>query len=481
MKHLLPILCAIAALSSFARATNHPNVIVILVDDMGWMDLSCQGSDYYRTPSIDRLATEGMRFTNGYAACAVCSPTRAALQTGRYPHRIGVTDWIRSRFQRGRIGTPAKNPTEYVGGRNRKFLCPPNPFWMEHEEISIAEVLKDRGYQSGYIGKWHLGDPAWFPPGQGYDENKGGCDYGQPPSYFDPYNQPKGRHETLRQGIHNLPGRKKGEYLTHREADEAEALIRGWHEKKKPFFLMVGHYAVHTPIQALAEVAAKYQREKKPNNAKYAAMVESIDDSTRQILATLKELEIDKNTLIIFTSDNGGLDRNGSPTENAPLRSGKGYAYEGGIRVPFLVRWPGVIPAGRVSDEPVCSIDILPTVVEAAGAKAPSDRAIDGLSLMPHLKSGGTAKLLRDDLLWHFPHYRHAPGPYSIIRQGNHKLIKFWGGPFELYDLKEDLGEARNLAATMPKRVSELDTLLLKRLKETGARLPRENPDYAGK
>jgi arylsulfatase A len=481
MKHLIPVLCAIAALSSFARATNHPNVIVILVDDMGWMDLSCQGSDYYRTPSIDRLATEGMRFTNGYAACAVCSPTRAALQTGRYPHRIGVTDWIRSRFQRGRIGTPAKNPTEYVGGRNRKFLCPPNPFWMEHEEISIAEVLKDRGYQSGYIGKWHLGDPAWFPPGQGYDENKGGCDYGQPPSYFDPYNQPKGRHETLRQGIHNLPGRKKGEYLTHREADEAEALIRGWHEKKKPFFLMVGHYAVHTPIQALAEVAAKYQREKKPNNAKYAAMVESIDDSTRQILATLKELEIDRNTLIIFTSDNGGLDRNGSPTENAPLRSGKGYAYEGGIRVPFLVRWPGVIPAGRVSDEPVCSIDILPTVVEAAGAKAPSDRAIDGLSLMPHLKSGGTAKLLRDDLLWHFPHYRHAPGPYSIIRQGNHKLIKFWGGPFELYDLKEDLGEARNLAATMPKRVSELDTLLLKRLKETGARLPRENPDYAGK
>ena len=481
MKHVLPILCALAALSSFARAEDHPNVIVILVDDMGWMDLSCQGSDYYRTPSIDRLATEGMRFTDGYAACAVCSPTRAALQTGRYPHRIGVTDWIRSRFQRGRLGTPDKNPTDYVGGKNRKFLCPPNPYWMEHEEISIAEVLKGQGYQSGYIGKWHLGDPAWFPPGQGYDENKGGCDYGQPPSYFDPYNQPRGRHETLRQGIHNLPGRKKGEYLTHREADEAEALIRGWHEKKKPFFLMVGHYAVHTPIQALAEVAAKYQREKKPNNAKYAAMVESIDDSTRQILATLKELEIDENTLIIFTSDNGGLDRNGSPTENAPLRSGKGYAYEGGIRVPFLVRWPGVIPAGRVSDEPVCSIDILPTVVEAAGAKAPSDRAIDGLSLMPHLKSGGTAKLLRDDLLWHFPHYRHAPGPYSIIRQGNHKLIKFWGGPFELYDLKEDLGEARNLAATMPKRVSELDTLLLKRLKETGARLPRENPDYAGK
>ena len=481
MKYLFVLLLAVTSLPLLSPAADQPNVIVILVDDMGWMDLSCQGSDYYRTPAIDRLATEGVRFTNGYAACAVCSPTRAALQTGRYPHRIGVTDWIRSRFQRGRIGTPAQNPTKYVGGRNTQFLCPPNPYWMEHEEVSIAEALRGRGYRSGYIGKWHLGDPAWFPPGQGYDENKGGCDYGQPPSYFDPFNQPKGRHETLREGIHNLPGRKKGEYLTHREADEAEALIRGWHKKKKPFFLMVGHYAVHTPIQAIAEVAAKYQRDKKPNNAKYAAMVESIDDSTRQILTTLKDLGIDRETLIIFTSDNGGLDRNGSPTENAPLRSGKGYAYEGGIRVPFLARWPGTIPAGKISHVPVCSIDIFPTVVEAAGGKLPDDRAIDGLSLMPHLKSGGTTKLNRNELLWHFPHYRHAPGPYSIIREGNQKLIKFWGGPFELYDLQKDLGESKNLAAEMPKRVSELDTLLLQRLKETGAKLPRENPEYIRK
>ncbi len=194
MKPLLALVLVTLSLTAPVRAADQPNIIVILVDDMGWMDLSCQGSDYYRTPAIDRLATEGLRFTNGYAACAVCSPTRAALQSGRYPHRVGVTDWIRSRFQRGRIGTPDKNPTAYVGGKNRAFLCPPNPYWMEHEEITIAEALKSRGYQSGYIGKWHLGDPAWFPPGQGYDENKGGCDYGQPPSYFDPYNQPKGRH-----------------------------------------------------------------------------------------------------------------------------------------------------------------------------------------------------------------------------------------------------------------------------------------------
>lgn len=472
------VLAILFCVAPRSQGADQPNVIVILVDDLGWMDLSCQGSDYYRTPSIDRLASDGMRFTNGYAACAVCSPTRAALQTGRYPHRIGVTDWIRSRFQRGNLGTPAQNPTEYVGGKGREYLCPPNPYWMEHDEVTIAEVLKGKGYQSGYIGKWHLGDPAWFPPGQGYDENKGGCDYGQPPSYFDPFNQPNGRHPTLREGIHNLPGRKDGEYLTHREADEAEALIRRWHKAGQPFFLMVGHYAVHTPIQAIPEVAAKYQRDKKPNNAKYAAMVESVDDSTRQILATLEDLRIDRETLVIFTSDNGGLDHNGSPTENAPLRSGKGYAYEGGIRVPFLVRWPGVIPAGKVSDVPVCSIDLFPTILEAAGAHPPEDRVIDGLSILDHLKSGGASEIARDELLWHFPHYRHAPGPYSIIRKGDHKLIKFWAGPHELFDLSKDLGEERNLAAEMPDKVRELEALLLQRLEATEARLPRRNPDF---
>ncbi len=482
MKRLLALLVCLLATTILSPGQAKPNVIVILVDDLGWMDLSCQGSDYYKTPAVDRLAKEGMRFTNGYAACAVCSPTRASLQTGRYPHRVGVTDWIRSLFQRGNLGTPEENPTAYVGGKNRQLLCPPNPFWMEHEEITIAEALKDRGYQSGYIGKWHLGDPAWYPPGQGYDENKGGCDYGQPPSYFDPYNQPKGRHETLRKGIHNLPGRRKGEYLTHREGDEAEALIRGWHKKKQPFFLMVGHYAVHTPIQALKEVAAKYQREgKKDVHARYAAMVESVDDSTKQILATLEDLDIDKNTLVIFTSDNGGLDNGGAPTENAPLRSGKGYAYEGGIRVPFLARWPGAIPAGKVSDMPVCSIDIFPTVLAATGPSSTSTRPIDGLSLLPHLKSGGEKKLDRDELLWHFPHYRHNPGPYSIIRKGNLKLIKFWAGPSELFDLSTDLGEKNNLAATMPEKVTELDALLLKRLMETEAKLPQRNPDWVKK
>lgn len=455
-----------------------PNVILIVVDDLGWMDLSCQGSDYYKTPHIDRIAKEGVRFTNGYAACAVCSPTRAALQTGRYPARIGVTDWIRSLFQRGKVGTPDRNPTEYVGGKNRKLLCPPNPFWMEHDEVTIAEVLGSHGYKTAYIGKWHLGDEAWYPPGQGYDENRGGCDYGQPPSYFDPYNQPKHRHPMIRAGIPSLPGRQKGEFLTHREADEAVQLIRQW--KDQPFFINLGHYAVHTPIQAIDEVAAKYKKEGKSDvNAKYAAMVESIDDSTRDILQTLEDLDLDDRTMIIFTSDNGGLDNGGRPTDNAPLRSGKGYAYEGGIRVPFLVRWPGKIKSGMTSDTPVCSIDVFPTILEATGIRAPAERKIDGLSLWPLLQPDGQAKLNRDELIWHFPHYRHAPGPYSILRKGNWKLIHFDEGISELYDLENDLSESRNLADKEVDRVEEMQARLSEILESMDAKRPVVNPNFA--
>ena len=471
------LLVGLFLLSSSAMAEKRLNFILILVDDMGWMDLSCQGSDYYRTPNVDRLAQEGMRFTNGYAACAVCSPTRAAVQTGRYPARIGVTDWIRSRFQRGGIGTPANNPVDYVGGKNRRFLCPPNPYWMEHDEKTIAELLKVQGYRSAHIGKWHLGDEAWYPTGQGYDENFGGCDYGQPPSYFDPYQQPKHKHAMIRQGIPFLPGRKKGQYLTDREGEEAVDLIRKW--KAEPFFLHLAHYAVHTPIQAEEQSTARYRQEGKTEaNAKYAAMVESIDRSTGRILETLDELGIAEQTVILFTSDNGGLDRNGSPTDNAPLRSGKGYAYEGGVRVPFIVRWPRSVPAGTVSDTPVCSIDILPTFLSAGGIPLPSDLTIDGLDLVPHLRSGGVESLPDRVLTWHFPHYRHDPGPYSIIRRGDWKLIKFYDGPRELYHLGDDLGEKRNLANARPELVASLETDLTRELKSMGALLPRRNPEY---
>ena len=456
------------------------NFVVIFVDDLGWMDLSCQGSSIYRTPNVDRLAREGMRFTNGYAACAVCSPTRAALQTGRYPSRIGVTDWIRSRFQRGKIGTPEKNPTEYVGGPNRKLLCPPNPYWMESEEVTIAEFLRDAGYQTGYIGKWHLGDDEWYPTGQGYTANRGGCDYGQPPAYFDPFNQPRHRHPMIRAGIPGLPGRKKGQYLTHREAEEAVELIKAWKDKR--FYLQVSHYAVHTPIQAIDKVTAKY-RDKATSevNAKYAAMVESFDDSTKAILDTLDELGLAENTVVLFTSDNGGLDNGGRPTENAPLRSGKGHPYEGGIRVPFLVRWPGVVKPGTISDEPVCSIDVMPTLVEAAGLNPPKGRKIDGLSLVTHLTTAGKESLGRNELLWHFPHYRHAPGPYSIIRKGNWKLIRWDEGISELYKLDADLAESENLAESEPRKLAELNERLDALLDETNAKRPRPNPNWKGK
>ena len=481
-RSVMTIACAAACCVAFnpttVRAQDKPlNFIVILVDDLGWMDLSCQGSTYYRTPNIDRIAELGMRFTNGYAACAVCSPTRAALQTGRYPARIGVTDWIRARFNRGTTASPAANPMKYVGGPRRKLLCPPNPFWMEHGEVTIAEILRGKGYQTAHIGKWHLGDDDWYPQRQGYHVNRGGCDYGQPPSYFDPFNKPRAKHPMLRAGIPHLPSKHKGQFLTHRESDEAVSLIRAWRDQ--PFFLHIAHYAVHTPIQAIKEVADKYRGPgKKPVHQRYAAMVESVDRSTKRIFGVLEELGLDQQTLVLFTSDNGGLDRQGSPTENAPLRSGKGYAYEGGIRVPFLARWPGVIPAGTISEVPVCLIDILPTFLEAAGLAPEDSIEVDGLSLMTHLRSGGSKPVERRSLYWHFPHYRHDPGPYSIIRRGQWKLIKFYEGPMELFHLGDDLGESRDLGARHPIRVRSMEAELMQALDKMGARLPRRNPDF---
>lgn len=475
---ILSVLMTLVCLgcSSELSAASKPklNFVLILVDDMGWTDLSCQGSKYYETPHIDRLAAGGMRFTDGYAACAVCSPTRAAVMTGRYPARTGVTDWIRARFQRGKIGTPKQNPTEYVGGNNRKLMCPPNPFWMEHEEVTIAELLKPAGYTSMYIGKWHLGDPAWYPEHQGFDYNFAGCDLGQPPSYFDPY-----KHGRYSFDAANIKPRKAGEYLTDREADEAVKFIHA--NKDKPFFLTMAHYAVHTPIQGRKDLTEKYKAKQATNqkNATYAAMVESVDDAAGEIMKALTDTGVADRTVVIFTSDNGGLL---GPTHNAPLRSGKGYPYEGGIRVPVIVRWPGVVKGGGVSDEPVISVDYLPTLCEMAGVKLPTGRDIDGQSLVTHLKSDGKKSLDRDAIYWHFPHYRHRPGPYSIIRKGDWKLLKYYEGPtFELFNLKEDLSEKNNLAASKPQMVKQLDAQLVAHLKDVGAKVPRANPSYKGK
>ena len=450
-----------------------PNFVLVLVDDLGWRDVGCYGpasGGFYETPNIDRLAANGMRFTDGYAACAVCSPTRAAVMTGRYPARLGVTDWIRSRFQGGKIPADKKNPTQYVGGKNRKLLCPPNALWMELEELTIAEALESAGYTSCHIGKWHLGADDWYPDRQGFDFNIGGCDFGQPPAYFDPYFR-KGQGQ-----IPTLKPRRKGEYLTDREADEAVGFIR--QNKDKPFFLYMAHYAVHTPIQAKKDVTEKYRNKPRygQKNPAYAAMIESVDEAVGAICSTLNELNLTEKTIVIFTSDNGGLS---GVTNNAPLRSGKGFPYEGGIRVPAIIRWPGVIKPATLSHEPVTSVDYFPTVCEAAGVPLPSDRAMDGLSLVRHLKSNGTKKLSREAVFWHFPHYRGGIVPYSIIRAGDWKLIKrYEGKTFELFNLKDDLSEKNDLSEKMPEKVSQLNAKLNRWLRAAGAKMPEPNPAY---
>jgi arylsulfatase A len=461
-----------------------PSIVLINVDDLGWTDASCLGSGYYETPNIDYLAAGGMRFTDFYAACALCSPTRASIMTGRYPSRIGITDWIRARFQPGGKVIPEENPSGYelAEGKNRKFLTPRNPLWMELEEVTIAEMLKKAGYTTCHIGKWHLGSDPWYPDKQGFDFNIGGCDYGEPPSYFDPYNRgpiPELYYDSI-PGIPTLPPRKAGEYLTDRESDEAVKFIRD--HRDGPFFLNMCHYAVHVPLQAKDSLVRKY-RDKPPTNHKnpvYAAMVESVDDAVGRILTTLEELSILENTLVIFTSDNGGLTKENA-TDNSPLRSGKAFPYEGGIRIPLIVYWQGKVRASSTSSEPLCSIDFFPTICEIAGIDIPVDLQIDGTSFLVVLKEEQT-RPVHDALMWHYPHYRDWDNtvPYSIIRKGDWKLIKWWDGelPYELYNLKSDLSETNNLALEMPGVVEDMNAELMKILAETHSKLPLENPDF---
>lgn len=464
-------LSGFAGLSAGCRKSataGRPNIILVLVDDMGWTDAACFGSRFYETPSIDRLAAEGMRFTDGYASCAVCSPTRASVLTGRYPVRTGITDWIRGSFQGGKVPLDGKNPSGYESGENRRLLCPQNARWLELDEITIPEILEEGRYVSGHIGKWHLGFAEWYPEHQGFDFNVGGCDYGQPPSYFDPY------YRNGQGSIPTLKSRKVGEYLTDREADEAVDFIR--RHKDRPFFLYMAHYAVHAPLEGKNELVRKYTAKPGTNqdNATYAAMVESVDQAVGRILDVLEELGISHKTMIFFTSDNGGYLQ---ATDNAPLRLGKGYPYEGGIRVPLIVRWPGRIPAGAECGEPVSSIDYFPTICEAASVPLPQDRIIDGVSLMPLLE--GKGPLNREEIFWHFPHYRGDIVPYSIVRSGDWKLIRRYEGKTrELFNLKEDLSETTDLSERYPEKAEALGDRLDRWLLETGAKMPVTNPEF---
>ncbi len=453
-------------------AALRPNIIFINVDDLGWADVGCYGSKYYETPAIDRLAAEGMKFTDAYAAAAICSPTRAAMLTGRYPARLGLTDYLKGESDEAPIPADRKNPTGYEKQPGRALDTPVNARWLDLDEVTMAEVLKQRDYRTAHIGKWHLGSEDWWPEKQGFDVNLGGCDYGKPPTYFDPFNRTADNQykEPPLKGIPHLPARKEGEYLTDREAAEAVNFIR--ENKDQPFLLNLWHYAVHEPIQAKPELVKKYEA-KEPQggqkNPTYAAMIESVDQALARIVSVLDELDLASRTVIVFTSDNGGL---GGTTSNAPLRGSKGSPLEGGIRVPLIVRWPGVVEPGSVCAVPVNSIDFLPTFAEIAGAKLPEGREIDGESLVPLLR--GESGLTRQAIFWHFPHYRGEGLPYSIVRKGDWKLIRrYVNDRLELYNLREDISEKNNLSASHPEKVAELNAEITEWIKNVGARMPR--------
>lgn len=435
----------LVAAAATAADTARPNVVVVLVDDMGWKDLSCQGSDLFETPNVDRLAASGMRFTSGYAACTVCSPTRAALLTGLSPARLHITDWI--------------------AGHERPHALLRIPDWRKHlplEAVTVAERLEAAGYATASIGKWHLGGAGFGPEHQGFEVHLGGTDKGQPPSYFSPY-----RIATLADG-------PEGEYLTDREAAEAAAFVEA--NRDRPFFLYLPHHGVHAPIQAKPEVAARYAAKTPgipPKLAAYAAMVESVDDALGTILDTLDRLGIRDRTAIFFTSDNGGQ---AAITDMRPLRGGKGSAYEGGVRVPFIVSWPGVTVPGTTSDVPVITPDIPATILDLAGVGPAPAQPLDGTSLAGVLRGGG---LDRDAIHWHYPHY-HPGGatPYSAIRSGSWRLVHFHeSGRDELYDLAADPGETADLAAKHPDTAAALRRKLDAWLADVGAQLPTPNPD----
>jgi arylsulfatase A len=448
------IACLCLLGSDAIAAPRPPNVIVILVDDMGQTDAACYGSRLYVTPHIDQLAKDGVRFTSGYSACTVCSPTRAALLTGKYPARLHITDWI--------------------AGHDRpkaKLKIPDWQKFLPHAEVTLAEQLKAAGYATASIGKWHLtpglksGDEAYYPEKHGFDINVGGYARGQPPSYFSPY------------GIPTLTEGPKGEFLTDREAAEAVKFMET--NKDRPFFIYLPHYAVHTPIAGKPEVIDQYKAKVqadatlKQRNAAYAALVSSVDDALGTIRANLRRLKLEDNTVIFFTGDNGGL----LPiTENSPYRAGKGSAYEGGVRVPLVALWPGVTKPGTVEATPAITLDLYPTILEMTGIKSLAAQ-VDGRSLAPVLRGG---KLDRDAIYWHYPHY-HPGGatPYSAIRHGDFRLVHFYEDDRdELYDLAQDIGETKNLAATQPEKAKALRTQLDAWLKSVDAQFPTANPNY---
>jgi len=444
-----------------------PNIIIFHVDDMGWTDLSCYGSEYYETPNIDRLSKEGIRFTNVYAPGAICSPSRASIQTGKYTAELGITDWIRASFQKDE-SIDYNNPPAYDENKGRRMKTPFNKNNLPLEEKTIAEYLKEQGYKTIHIGKWHLGDEQYYPTKQGYDINIAGCDYGEPPSYFDPYKREAKIYSWGSEPAFSIPTldpRKEGEYLTNRLTDEAERWIKTYNDSA--FFLFFNYYNVHTPLQAIDSLQKKYERKTatQHDNPKYAGMIESVDNSVGRIITLLDSLSLEENTLIIFTSDNGGADW---ITNNYPLRSGKGSPYEGGIRVPFIVKWPQVIHNAAESELPFTTMQILPTLADILKFDCST---CSGESFKPILY--GNSIQSTGDLFWHFPHYRGKLGPYTVIRRDSMKLILFYeDDKMELYNLKNDVSETTNLSDSLPAINDSLFHAMNAFLENSHAKLP---------
>ncbi len=463
----LRLSCLLLTLTQCVFAQARPNFVFILVDDMGWSDLGIYGSDLHETPNIDAFAKRSMRFTNAYAASPVCSPTRASIMTGKYPARVRMTIWHEA----------SKSPP-----MNRKVVPPVTVDSLPHAEVTIAEVLHQAGYATAHVGKWHLGSAAYYPQTQGFDYNIGGTFWGAPQDFFYPYSGTK----YFSGGplyVPHLGGGQTGEYLTDRLTSEAIEILE--HEKDRPFYLNLAYHTVHTPIQGKPEIVKKYERKIKPGlrhrNAQYAAMVQSLDENVGRVLATLDKLGVADNTVVILTSDNGGFINKfegQTVTDNAPLRSGKGSLYEGGIRVPAMIYWPGTTKPGAVSDVPISTVDYYRTILSIAGLAGDSEhnRNVDGVNLKPLLVNPA-ATLERAAMFFHYPHYYSTTTPVSAVRVGDWKLLEYYeDGRLELYNLANDLGETSNLADSQSARAEALHSRLRAWLKSVDAQLPEPNP-----
>ncbi len=452
-----------------------PNILFILVDDLGYTDLSCQGSKYYETPNVDRIAKEGMTFTEGYASCQVCSPSRASILTGLFTPKHGITDWI---------GAPAGEAWRKTG-RHTKLLPPDYDHQLRKELVTLPEALKSAGYKTFFAGKWHLGGKGSWPQDRGFDINIGGWHVGSPiGGYFSPWKNP------------NLPNKVPGENLSMRLAKETVKFID--QNKDTTFLAYLSFYAVHAPIQTTEERWRKY-RDKADSigiaekgfamerrlpyrlhqdNPVYAGLIEQMDNAVGLVLNELEKLGLDKNTIVVFTGDNGGVVSGDNYSTNlAPLRGGKGYQWEGGIREPFFIKVPWMDIAGKKCDVPVGSVDLFPTLLELADIPVPAKADFDGISIVPLLKG---KDIPERNLIWHYPHYGNQGGdPSSIIRRGKWKLIHYYEtGKDELYDIENDISEKNDVAERYPDIVKDLHKRLFDYLRSANAKYPVKDPDF---